>query len=215
MGGLPVTGALHGQALDLSYAQPVGHHGTIVGVSYIPFDSSSVALTSPQLGSITDGSAWTTGGARVGVLQSMPHGLRIGADYSYQAGAARATFLAPTLPPALVTQSARTITRNLIIGVSLQASPRVQCFGSYSNTLPTGGTLENYNGETVTGGVHYLISPALATQVTTTGKSNTASLYWKTRYGMYSATYAHNPLPSADSYLGSGHSLAGMVDLAF
>jgi hypothetical protein len=212
--GAPTTGVMRGEALDLSYAQPVGSYGTIIGASFIPFDTSHITLTAAPYGAISRGKTVSLGGIRMGVLQPLMHGVRLGANYSYQGSSATSTFLDPTVP-GMVTQNHRYLTRKLDLGVLWQALPRLQCFGAYSNTLTTGGTLNGFSGETETYGARYVFTPALTSQLTTTGTNHTAAVYWKTRYGMFSGAYAYRPLTSAESYLGEGQAIAGMLDLAF
>jgi len=213
LGGMPVTGVMHGQALDLSYAQPVGHQGTIIGVSYLPVDTSTIRLMTPALGVISDGRTEAQNGVRVGILQKLPYGLRVGANYSYQIGSSTATFLTPTSPTP-VTQSAHYLTRKVDLGIAAHATPRAQCFAGYSNTLATGGSLNSFSGEDVTIGMRYAFSPALTTQVSSTGTNHSLSVGWTTRYGIFSVAYGQHPLGSASQYLGNGHAIAAMYDLA-
>ena len=216
--GQPVVGGtVNGEALELSYAQPVGRRGTTLGVSVTPIDTSNVQLTTPAFGSLTNGQSWTTGGGRVGVLQPLPYRLRFGADYSYQASGAKATFLALTPQgAATVTEAARYLTRKTDLGLAHQTTPRLLTFIGYSQTLTSGGTLGDFKGDSISYGLSYDVTPVVSTKLTSTGNSNTASLSWITPYGEFTLAYSYRPLTNATSYLGdNGSALAGMVDVAF
>ena len=212
-----VSGTVDGEALELSYAQPVGRRGTTLGISVIPIDTSNVRLTTPAFGSLTNGQSWTTGGLRGGVLQQLPYRLRFGADYSYQASGAKATVLALTSQgPAIETQSSRYLTRKTDLGLAQQTTPQLLTFVGYCHTITSGGTLGDFTGDSLSYGLQYDITPVVSTKLSSTGSSDTASLSWTTRYGEYTLAYSYRPLPNAGSYLGNnGSALAGMVDLAF
>jgi len=215
LGGVDASATLDGETLELSYAQPIGSPSTILGVSYVPIDSSNSKLIAPETGSISDGRYRGTGGGRVGVLQTLPHGWRIGANYSYLAGSATATFLAPTNPPSYMTQTDQYLTRKLDLGLAQQTTPRLQCYAAYSKTVASGGTLAAYHGEITAFGIRYQISPALMTQITASETNHVMGLFWKTRYGQFSILYAHRPIPNGEDYLGKGKGLAGVIDIAF
>ncbi|HEY3376797.1 MAG TPA: hypothetical protein VGL77_04815 [Armatimonadota bacterium] len=209
--GLPPGVLTHtrGDAIELAYAQTI--HNTTIGLSVVPQDSTSIQAVGGGT-TLIAGEAKTDFGGRIGFIQRLPHGVRVGADYSYQKGTATADTL-PPFPP--TTSSDEYITRAATYGASWQARPDTIVYGSYQNLLATGHTFGSRNANQLWFGTQHDLSKSVAIRLNYLDGGQNYSVQWKTKVGLLNVAYTHKALRNAEEILGSGDALFGALALAW
>lgn len=200
---LPVK--LNGEAYELSYAQRFGD--TAVGVSIIPKDNTAMHAT---VGATTLIKGWARSGtgARIGVVQRLPHGVRLGVDYAYQEFDTEAVlYPAFTGAPSPITQTEKFLQRCLSYGASWQCNPKTTLYLTEWDILDTGSVYKSRDSLVTIAGVKYAFTPNLnATLNSHNGRPN-FHMNWITRNGIVQLDYTDGAIPTAEDLLGHGHSL--------
>lgn len=200
---LPVK--LNGEAYELSYAQRFGD--TSVGISIVPKDNTALHASSGST-TLIKGWARSDKGARLGVVQRLPHGVRLGVDYSYQEFDTEAV-LSPafTGAPAPITQTEKFLQRCISYGASWQANPKTTLYLTEWDILDTGSVYQKRESNVTLAGVKYAFTPNInATLNSHNGRPN-VHVNWITRNGIVQFDYTDGAIPTAQDLLGHGHSL--------
>ncbi len=201
--GLPVK--LDGEAYELSYAQRFGN--TAVGLSIIPKDNTALHATS---GATTLIKGWTRSntGARLGVTQRLPHGVKLGVDYSYQEFDTEATmYKAYTHGPVDITQTEKFLQRCISYGASWQCNPKTTLYLTEWDILDTGSVFQKRESNVTIAGVKYLLTPNINATVNSHDGRPNFHMNWITRNGIVQLDYSDGAIPTAQDLLGRGHSL--------
>ncbi len=203
MPGLPVR--LDGEAYEISYAQRFGD--TAVGLSIVPKDNTALHATNGGI-TLIKGWARSNMGARLGVIQRLPHGVKLGVDYSYQEFDTEAVISkAYSGAPVDITQTEKFLQRCVSYGASWQCNPKTTLYLTEWDILDTGEVFHSRESNVTIAGVKYLFTPNLnATLNSHNGRPN-FHMNWITRNGIVQFDYTDGAIPTAEDLLGHGHSL--------
>ncbi|MHB1461194.1 MAG: hypothetical protein ACYC1M_07940 [Armatimonadota bacterium] len=201
--GLPVQ--LDGEAYELSYAQRFGN--TAVGLSIVPKDNTALHATN---GATTLIKGWTRSntGARLGVTQSLLHGVKLGVDYSYQEFDTEAViYKAYSGAPVDITQTEQFLQRCISYGASWQCNPKTTLYLTEWDILDTGSVYQKRESNVTIAGVKYLFTPNINATVNSHNGRPNFHMNWITRNGIVQLDYTDGAIPTAEDLLGHGHSL--------
>ncbi len=241
-----------GDSYELSYAQSIG--STDLGISVIPKDVSNISIALPgglslpkgtplpgggvmpvdyalpKDAELVSGNMETDYGVRIGGVQHLPFGVKLGADYSYQRDRSflQTDPLIDMMMPGIPKES-HNITRCGTVGASWQALPDTLLYVSLQDVDTTSDQGYIRKADLTWYGVQQGIGKKMLAKLNTVDHGFTKNLMvransldsglnlmgtWVTGAGAFTVSYTNSAVRSAKSELGQGSALIGGVNWA-
>lgn len=212
--GLPgMQTSTSGDALELSYAQRFGN--IAAGVSLVPQDETTITLANGGM-TLAEGTVDDSLGGRAGMIAYLPHGVRLGANYSYQSDTGTMRLSpAATGAPDWITLQDDFITRCSTYGASWQATKKTQFYGAYQIITATGGNIGKRRETNEWFGMRHQLTPSLTLATNYLERSPNLMLGYRSKYGLITAAWTEKAIPAARSFLGEGYGAFISLSAAF